>query len=90
MSDPGTVYIIAVHDISDPQKFWGAVKQAAMPVGVTIHSVLPNAGGSRAVCLWEGPSVDVIRDLVDGTVGDSAVNEFYAVDAQAARGLPAR
>ena len=88
MSDPETVYVIAVHDIGDPPRFWGAVQQGSIPEGITIHSVLPNVGGSRAVCLWEGPSIEAISELVNGTVGDSAVSDFYAVDAQAARGLP--
>ncbi len=85
-------YIVAIHDISDPDKFWGTADAATeFPPGVALHSSYPRDDGSRAVCLWEGDSVDAVRELVDGTVGDYSRNEFFEVNSQhaGARGLPA-
>jgi hypothetical protein len=84
-------YIVAIHDISDPDRFWRAAGAAAeLPPGVALHSSFPRDDGSRAVCLWEADSVDAVRELVDGAVGEYSRNEFFEVDSQhaGARGLP--
>jgi hypothetical protein len=81
------MYVIAIHDISDPTRFFGTAP--AMPDGVTLHSVMPNDGGSRAVCVWQADSVDEVERLVEGTVGDYSRNQYFQVDAQNAQGLPA-
>jgi hypothetical protein len=82
------MYVTAIHDISDPEKFWGSAETTEIPEGITLHSSFPNADGSRAVCLWEADSVEAVRDFVDGGVGDASQNEFYGVNAQNAQGLP--
>jgi hypothetical protein len=82
------MHVVAIHDISDPGRFWETVQQTDIPEGMTLHSVLPAEGGSRAVCLWEAGSRDDVRDLVDGAVGEVSSNEFYEVDPQNAQGLP--
>ena len=75
-------YIVAIHDISDPDRFWSAADPAAIPAGVTLHATYPRGDGTRAVCLWEADSVDTVRDLVDGLSGDSSRNEFFEADPQ--------
>jgi hypothetical protein len=84
------MHVIAIHTISDPQKFWSTAEQAEgeMPQGTSLHSAIPNRDGSRAVCVWESDSVDTVRDFVDRLVGDVSENEFFEADAQNARGLP--
>jgi hypothetical protein len=82
------MYIVAVHDIADAEKFWAGVKEAAIPEGIALHSSLPNATGSRAVCLWEAESLGAVRDLVEATVGPYGTNEYFEVDARNALGLP--
>jgi hypothetical protein len=84
-------YVVAIHDIRDPEKFWGAADQAAeFPAGITLHGSYPNEDGSHAVCLWEADSADAVRELVDGAVGDSSQNQFFEVNSQhsGTRGLP--
>jgi hypothetical protein len=82
-------YIVAIHDISDPDRFWGAADLSALPSGVTLHASYPRGDGSRAVCLWEADSVDTVRDLVESVTGDASRNEFFEADSQhaGARGL---
>jgi hypothetical protein len=82
-------YIVAIHEISDPDRFWGAADPSAVPEGITLHATYPRGDGSRAVCLWEADSVDTVRDLVDGITGDASRNEFFEADPHhmGARGL---
>jgi hypothetical protein len=75
-------YVVAIHEISDPDRFWGAADPSAIPEGVTLHATYPRGDGARAVCLWEADSVDTVRDLVDGLAGDAARNEFFEADPQ--------
>ena len=81
------MHIVVDHQINDPEKFWSAVQQASIPEGITLHSVLPNQAGNRAMCHWEADSVDTVRTLVDGAVGQYSHNEFFEVDPAKAIGL---
>jgi hypothetical protein len=40
------------------------------------------------VCLFKSDSVDTVRNLVDDATGKISKNEFYAVNAGGALGLP--
>jgi hypothetical protein len=84
-------YIVAVHDVSDPDAFWSAISQAEIPEGIAVHATYPSGDDARVVCLWEADSVGSVRELVDSTVGDASRNEFFEVNAghPAALGLPA-
>lgn len=82
------MHIVAIHQISNPETFWGAAEGMNLPEGTTLHSAIPNEDGTRAVCVWESDSVDTVRDFVDGKVGHVSNNEFYAVNEQSAVGLP--
>jgi hypothetical protein len=84
------MYVVAKHEISDPARFWAAAQEAApnIPEGIKLHYVLPNTGGSAAVCLWEAGSLDAVRDLVESAVGEISRNEYYEVDSDNAMGLP--
>ena len=43
-------YIVAIHDISDPERFWGAADPSReFPAGIALHNTYPRAGGTRAV-----------------------------------------
>jgi hypothetical protein len=81
------VHIVAIHQISDSEKFWSAVQQAPIPEGTTLHLSLPNQDGTRAVCHWESDSVNTVKSLVDDTVGAYSTNEFYEVQTDNALGL---
>jgi hypothetical protein len=59
-----------------------------LPSDVRLHQVLPNADGSASVCLWEAPSVDQVRRLVEGAVGPFSSNTYYEVAQTGAVGLP--
>jgi hypothetical protein len=83
------MYSIAIHQISDPEKFWAAAADLQLPDGLTLHTVAPNEDGTRAVCIWESSDVDSVRDFVESAAGDISRNEYFPVDDQKAMGLPA-
>ena len=51
-------------------------------------SSIPVGDKADAFCLWEGKSLEEVRDYVDATLGDASRNEYWEVDAEIARGLP--
>jgi hypothetical protein len=81
------MYVIAIHSISDPGRFWGG--EPDLPDGVALRSALPNSDGSRAVCLWEADSADTVERIVEGAAGEISDNEYFEVNADNAQGLPA-
>jgi hypothetical protein len=83
-------YIAAIHDVSDPERFWSGAAEATLPEGVKLHATYPQQDGSKAVCLWEADSIEAVRQVVEGGVGDSSRNQFFEVDPQhpGTRGLP--
>ena len=81
-------YIAAIHDIRDPDRFWGG--SLDLPEGVQLHQIFPRDDRTRAVCLWEADSTDDVRSVLDTQVGDASVNELFEIDTQnpATMGLP--
>lgn len=85
------MYVLCNHTVRNPREFWERARQALpnLPDGIRIHNVFPNADGSRGVCLWEGDSMEHVRAFVDGATSDVSDNDFFAVQPDNARGLPA-
>lgn len=87
------MYITAIHQITDPEKFWQTVRAhtppaAGLPAGVVLHATFANGDGTKAVCLWQAKTVDTVRDLVDSALGQFSRNEFFEVSKETAVGLP--
>jgi len=84
------MYVGAHHHISDADTFWSTVRDGAanLPDGLALHHCLPDPSGSEAFCLWEGDSVDAVRDFVDSAVGSVSRNEFFEAEAKEGVNLP--
>jgi hypothetical protein len=82
------MYIIAIHNISNPEKFWEAAKSLSIPSHVRLHTVFPSTDGKKGVCLWQGESLAVVRPLVDSLTGGLSTNEYIPIAAESAMGLP--
>ena len=82
------MHVIAVHSISDPDKFFDTAQSTPIPDEITLHSLLPSSDGSKAVCVWEADSQEAVQRFVDDNIGDVSTNEFFEVDAGSAQGLP--
>ena len=84
------MYIIVEHEISNPKTFWDTAQTATagLPSHLKVHQTLPNMEGTKAVCLWEAPSVDEVKGLIEGAVGKVSRNTYFTVEAEKAMGLP--
>jgi hypothetical protein len=86
------MFIIAHHTITDQETAFARGQNLldgnGAPVGVQVREFYPSRDKSDVFCLWEGNSVEEVRDYVDATLGDSSRNAYFEVDAEVARGLP--
>ena len=79
------MHVGVIHRISDPKAFQQA-EQAALDAGLPegirlpVHAETPDH--TTALCIWEGPSVDAIRDLVESVVGEYSQNEYFQVELE--------
>jgi hypothetical protein len=86
------MFIVVNHTITDPETAFARgenlLSGKGAPAGVRVREFYPSADKASVFCLWEGSSVEEVRDYVDTTLGDASRNEYFEVDAQIARGLP--
>jgi hypothetical protein len=75
-----TMFVTVIHRIHDAEGFQAA-EAKALEAGLPAHVALPIHAATSAhdlgVCIWEGESVDAVRDVVEGAVGAWADNEYY-------------
>ena len=74
------MHVGVIHRISDPQAFQQAEQEAleaGLPDGfdLPVHAATPDH--ATAICIWQGPSVDAVRDLVESVVGGYSQNEYH-------------
>jgi hypothetical protein len=73
------MFVTVIHRIHDPEGF-EAAEAKALEAGLPSHVALPihasNADHTFGVCIWEGESVEGVREVVEGAVGPYANNEY--------------
>ena len=83
--------VVVQHRITDPEKFFsmdaGEVGGGGPP-GTQVRQFFPYKDGSAAICLWEAPSIDALRDYLDPATAGAAENAYFEVDSERAMGLP--
>ena len=67
------IYVSVIHHILDPEGFQAAEQralEAGLPEGLSlpIHATTPDY--TTVICIWEGESVEAVRDLVESVVGE--------------------
>jgi hypothetical protein len=86
------MYVGVVHRVKDPKAMMsrgeGLSDPSNAPPGVHSHQFCPSTDLSVATCVWEGDSVDAVRDYIDGTLGDSSENSYFEISTEHAQGLP--
>jgi len=86
------VFIVVQHTIKEvPTAFargQNLLDGRGAPSGVQVRKFYPSTDQLAVFCLWEGNSVDELREYVDATLGDSSENAYFEVDAEQAVGLP--
>jgi hypothetical protein len=79
------MHVGVIHRISDPEAFQQAehaALDAGLPEGfrLPVHAETPDH--TTALCIWEGPSVDAVRDLVESVVSEYSQNEYFEVELE--------
>ena len=74
-----------IHRISHPSAFEEAEQKAlaaGLPEGfdLPVHAETPDH--TTALCIWDGPSVQAVRDLVESVVGEYSRNEYFEVQLE--------
>lgn len=79
------MHVGVIHRISDPKAFHQA-EQSALDAGLPDGFRLPvhaeTLDHTTALCVWDGPSVDAVRDLVEAVVGEYSQNEYFEVELE--------
>jgi hypothetical protein len=73
------IFVTVIHRIHDPKGFQAA-EAKALEAGLPSHVALPihasNDDHTFGICIWEGESVESVREVVEGAVGPWANNEY--------------
>ena len=85
------MHVVVQHRITDSEKFFSANAEEVAgggPLGVRGRQFFPSQDRSVAVCLWETPSIDALRDYLDPATAGMSANTYFEVDEERAMGLP--
>lgn len=77
------MYVGVIHRISDPEGFQNA-EAKALEQGLPAHVQLPIQAATpdhtTGICIWQGESVDAVRELVESVVGPFSTNEYLELE----------
>ncbi len=84
------MHIMAVSDIADDKRYWGALKKAhgRLPKGARWPLAVASADGTRAINVIVHSSVAEVREFLEAYAGDFARTEYFEADTANAVGLP--
>jgi hypothetical protein len=74
------MFVTVIHKIHDPEGFEAAEERAlaaGLPSSVALPIHAATADHTLGICIWEGESVEAVREVVEGAVGAWANNEYY-------------
>ena len=77
------MFVGVLHHINDPAGFEAAetraIEQGLPPnIALPIHAATPDH--RTGICIWEGESVDAVRELVESVVGPFSNNDYFQLD----------
>jgi hypothetical protein len=83
------MFVAIYHEIHDREQFKQKVNaMAPPPQELRRHQFFTATDLSCAACLWEAPSVDDLRDYIDGSLVPASTQTYFAVNERRAVGLP--
>ena len=82
------MYIVAIHTISNPEKFWTAARTLSVPAHIKLHTVFPSTDGAKGMCLWQAESLATMKQFLEPVTSGVASNEYMVVADTSAVGLP--
>ncbi len=83
------MFIAIEHEIHDPEKFQKCAEEVfPLPDDLHVHQFFPAPDLSRAVCLYEAPSVNRLSSYIDTKLNEASVQRYFPVLTEQAIGLP--
>ena len=77
------MFVTVIHRIHDPEGFQNA-EAKALEAGLPASVALPIHAATRdhrlGICIWEGESVEAVREVVEGVVGLFSDNEYSEME----------
>ena len=74
------MFVTVIHHIHDPKGFQAAEDKAiekGLPADVALPIHAATEDHRLGVCIWEGKSVDAVREIVEAVVGPYSKNEYF-------------
>jgi hypothetical protein len=89
------MYIGVMHTITNKANWAQGLKDFAagtLPDGFTNPMTLIGSQADYAFCLWDAPSIEALRPMLDGATEGAATNMYFPIDANAfgTNGIPAQ
>lgn len=83
------MFIAIQHEIHNPEKFQQCAEEVfPLPEDLHVHQFLPATDLSKAVCLYEAPSIDQLSEYLDNKLGEASTQRYFPVNGEHAIGLP--
>ena len=77
------MHVIVIHDIHDPCRVQKAADEAnELPSELKLPIHAATSDHSKAICIWEGPSVEAVRNRVESVVGPYSKNEYFEMSVE--------
>jgi hypothetical protein len=80
-----TMFVGVIHQIHDPQRFHAAAAATigkALPAGVALPIDFVTPDDKSGISIWQGPSVDAVRQLVESVVGGCSDTEYLELEVR--------
>jgi hypothetical protein len=74
------MFVTVLHHIHDPEGFQAAeakALEAGLPADMALPIHAATGDHTFGVCIWEGESVEAVRELVDGLSSAFSRNEYF-------------
>jgi hypothetical protein len=74
------MFVTVIHRIHDPEGFQAAeakALEAGLPSSVALPIHAATSDHALGICIWEGESVEAVREVAEGAIGPYANNEYY-------------
>jgi hypothetical protein len=83
------MFIAIEHKIHDPKKFQQCAEEVfPLPGDLHVHQFFPAKDMSRAVCLYEAPSIERLSEYLDAKLNPASTQQYFPVLSEHAIGLP--
>jgi hypothetical protein len=89
--EEGVMHLGVVHTIRD-RAAWDSVtveRSPEFPPGFDLLGSVTQDDVSRAICIWDAPSLDALQRMLDEMLGVASVNDCFVADPARSFNLPA-